>query len=177
MLGLDLGKARSPLENLDKSQELELKKDLERIGFFDWYQWTRDLAYVLTHSTQNLGHKIEESLQPCTQGAFFLPSPATFEKKRPGNTVGNFIGFRAFLTWYRLGWHHQKSRKPRAVAWVTRVYFTSSIAVHYADLKHIASKWAIFGCGLLPTKKPWHFHSLGNQCQQIFITVLSIRNI
>ena len=38
MLGLDLGTVRSPLSKLDVSQELELKKDLERIGFFDWFR-------------------------------------------------------------------------------------------------------------------------------------------
>jgi len=38
MLGLDLGTVRSPLSKLDVSQELELRKDLERIGFFDWFR-------------------------------------------------------------------------------------------------------------------------------------------
>ena len=37
MLGLDLGTVRSPLSKFNESQELELRKDLERIGFFDWY--------------------------------------------------------------------------------------------------------------------------------------------
>ena len=38
MLGVDLGTVRSPLSTIDESQELELKKDLERIGFFGWRQ-------------------------------------------------------------------------------------------------------------------------------------------
>lgn len=38
MLGLDLGTVRSPLSKLDVSQELELRKDLERMGFFDWFR-------------------------------------------------------------------------------------------------------------------------------------------
>lgn len=38
MLGVDLGTVRSPLTKLNESKELELKRDLEKIGFFDWCQ-------------------------------------------------------------------------------------------------------------------------------------------
>lgn len=38
MLGVDVGPVRPPLENLSAEQTAALRRDLERLGFFDWVQ-------------------------------------------------------------------------------------------------------------------------------------------
>ena len=36
MLGVEVGPARPPLENLTAEQQTPFRKDLETLGFFDW---------------------------------------------------------------------------------------------------------------------------------------------